>query len=72
MRAPARAPRAHPGTRSFVRIDHGVTWEPATTGLPDDKVFYALATDPLRPLKNRTMNGLAARKPQSVRFTVVT
>ncbi|HKN45319.1 MAG TPA: hypothetical protein VJW23_15515 [Propionibacteriaceae bacterium] len=25
----------------------------------------------VRPLKNRTMNGLADRKPQSVRFTVV-
>jgi len=44
---------------------------PIAATTPANSVPRTVAFGRMSPLKKRTMIGLAARKPQSVRFTVV-
>ena len=62
-------PSLYPNTRSPTAND--VTLLPIASTSPANSFPSTVAFGLTSPLKNRTMNGLPARKPQSVRFTVV-
>jgi hypothetical protein len=66
--APNR-PSLNPNTRSPAEND--VTALPTASTTPANSVPRTVAFGFTSPEKNRTMKGLPARKPQSVRFTVV-
>ncbi len=57
-----------PNTRS--PISRAVTSRPTPSISPANSHPRIVAFGLVRPLKNRTIHGCAARKPQSVRFTV--
>ena len=66
--APNEAP-LNPNTRSPTLKD--VTPAPTASTSPANSFPRTVTLGLMSPVKNRTMNGLAARRPQSVRFTVV-
>ena len=66
--APNR-PSLYPNTRSPTWKD--VTPLPTASTSPANSFPRTVARGLTSPVKNRTKKGLAARKPQSVRFTVV-
>ena len=59
----------NPNTRSPTLKD--VTPAPTASTSPANSFPRTVTLGLMSPVKNRTMNGLAARRPQSVRFTVV-
>jgi hypothetical protein len=58
-----------PNTRSPTSND--VTPRPTASTAPANSFPSTVTLGLVSPVKNRTMKGLAARRPQSVRFTVV-
>ena len=66
--APNR-PSQYPKTRSPALND--ATPLPTASTTPANSLPRTLTLGRMSPVNNRTMKGLAARNPQSVRFTVV-